>query len=200
MAVLKIRSGGAWIEVPVGIDDHGNLAGREDEDHSAYIANSLLITRGDLIRRGASTPERIGLGTDGQALKSDGTDAVWEDDEHAIEVVIGDGDAAIPTGVWCALEVPYACTVKGWTLVSPLESGALVVDVWKDSYANWPPTVADTIGGSEKPTITATGNKGQDLTLTTWTTALAKGDWLIFNVDSVATITLATLSIRVVKT
>ncbi len=120
--------------------------------------------------------------------------------EHAIEIVIGDGSAAIPTGVWCALEVPYACTVKGWTLVSPLESGALVVDVWKDTYANWPPTVADTITGSEKPTITATGNKGQDLTLTTWTTALAKGDWLIFNVDSVTTITLATLSIGVVKT
>lgn len=34
-------------------------------------------TRGDLIRRGAGAIERVALGTTGQALVSDGTDAVW---------------------------------------------------------------------------------------------------------------------------
>lgn len=41
------------------------------------IANSLLTTRGDLIRRGAAAPERVALGTSGQVLTSNGTDAVW---------------------------------------------------------------------------------------------------------------------------
>lgn len=41
------------------------------------IANSLLTTRGDIITRGASAPQRLALGTSGQVLKSDGTDVVW---------------------------------------------------------------------------------------------------------------------------
>ncbi len=43
------------------------------------INYSLLTTRGDLIRRGASLPERVALGTTGQILTSDGTDAKWSD-------------------------------------------------------------------------------------------------------------------------
>jgi len=39
---------------------------------------SLLTTRGDLIRRGASAPERVALGTSGYALMSNGTDALWK--------------------------------------------------------------------------------------------------------------------------
>ena len=41
------------------------------------ILDSLLTTRGDLIRRGAASPERVALGADGTFLMSDGTDAVW---------------------------------------------------------------------------------------------------------------------------
>lgn len=41
------------------------------------IANSLLTTRGDLIRRGAAGPQRLALGSARQRLISDGTDAVW---------------------------------------------------------------------------------------------------------------------------
>ncbi len=41
------------------------------------ILQSLLSTRGDLIRRGASGPERVGLGASGTVLTSDGADAVW---------------------------------------------------------------------------------------------------------------------------
>jgi hypothetical protein len=41
------------------------------------IATSLLTTRGDLIRRGASAPERVALGAQHALLRSDGTDAVW---------------------------------------------------------------------------------------------------------------------------
>src|SRR5690606_4750613 len=44
---------------------------------AGYVPNSLFTTRGDLIARGASAPQRLALGTAGYVLGSDGTDAVW---------------------------------------------------------------------------------------------------------------------------
>ena len=44
---------------------------------AAFDALSPTTTRGDLIRRGASSNERVALGTSGYLLSSDGTDAVW---------------------------------------------------------------------------------------------------------------------------
>jgi len=41
------------------------------------IRSSILTTRGDLIVEGATVPQRLGLGTVGKVLTSDGTDAVW---------------------------------------------------------------------------------------------------------------------------
>lgn len=60
--------------------DHGSkLSGLGDDDHTQYLLRSVLTTRGDIFRRGASAIERLPLGTDGQVLTSDGTDAVWDD-------------------------------------------------------------------------------------------------------------------------
>jgi len=115
----------------------------------------------------------------------------------ALTFIIDGGGSAITTGQKGHLEIPFACTITGWTLLAD-QSGSIVIDVWKDTYANFPPTVADTIAGSEKPTLSS-AQKNQDLTLTTWTTAVAAGDILAFNVDSVSTVTRVTLSIRAEK-
>ena len=115
-----------------------------------------------------------------------------------ITFIIDGSGSAITTGQKGHLEIPFACTITGWTLVADV-SGSIVIDVWKDTYTNFPPTVADTIAGTEKPTL-ASVQKNQDLTLTTWTTAVTAGDILAFNVDSVATVTRIVLSIRVTKT
>ncbi len=113
-------------------------------------------------------------------------------------VTIDGGGSAITTGIKGDVVVPYACTITGWTLLAD-QSGSIVIDVWKDSYANFPPTVADTIAGSEKPTL-STATKNQDLTLTTWTTALTAGQILRFNVDSAATVQRVALAILVTET
>ncbi len=115
-----------------------------------------------------------------------------------VGITIDGGGSAITTGLKGYIEVPYAGTIVGWTLLGD-QTGSMVMDVWKDSYANYPPTVADTIAGTEKPTITA-GVKGQDLSLTTWTTSVAAGDILGFNVDSCSSITRAHLIIRIQRT
>ena len=115
----------------------------------------------------------------------------------AVAFVIDGGGAAITTGQKGHLEVAFRMTVQGWTIIAD-QSGSIVVDIWKDTYANFPPTSGDTITGTEKPTLTAQ-QKNQDLTLTSWTTGLAVGDILAFNVDSVLTVTRVTISIRGVR-
>ncbi|HEX9707406.1 MAG TPA: hypothetical protein VGA24_07165, partial [Steroidobacteraceae bacterium] len=120
-----------------------------------------------------------------------------------LTLIIDGGATAITTGIKGEfLDLP-PCTIAGWTLtgetVSGSGTGSIVLDVWKDTYANHPATVADTITGSEKPTISS-ALKGQDLSLSTWTTAIAQGDTLRFNVDSCTDLKRVTIAIRVTKT
>jgi len=109
----------------------------------------------------------------------------------------------ISTGVVGYVTIPFACTITGWTLLGVAttgsSTGSIVIDVWKDTYANYPPTVADTIAGSEKPTISA-ATKGQDLTLSSWTTSVSAGDILGFNVDSCTTMAWVNLVIQATVT
>ncbi len=128
-----------------------------------------------------------------------GDSFLFVDNAHdTIQFIIDGGGSAITTGVKGDIMIPFNCTVNGWDIVAD-QTGSIVVDIWKDTYANFPPTVADTVTGSEKPTIT-TASKNQDLTLTTWTTAFSRGDWLRFNVDSITTVTRVTVVIRVKRT
>ena len=92
------------------------------------------------------------------------------------------------------LEMPFAGTLTGWTLLADA-SGSCVVDIWKDVYGSYPPTVADTITAAAKPTIAA-ATKGQSSTLTGWTTAFATGDIIRLNVDSVSGIARVVLSLK----
>lgn len=112
----------------------------------------------------------------------------------SIGLVIDGGGSAITTGLKAYLEVPFACTIKSVTLLADV-SGSIVIDIWKDTYGNFPPVVADSITASAKPTLS--GTKSQDTTLTGWTTSVAAGDTLAFNVDSVATVTKVNLSLKV---
>jgi hypothetical protein len=116
----------------------------------------------------------------------------------AIEFVIDGGDATITTGIKGDLEIPFGCTIQAITLIGD-RTGSIVVDIWKDTYANFPPTDADSITASAPPTISS-AVKGQDSTLTGWTKTINAGDILRFNVDSVTSIQRATLSLKVVKT
>jgi Protein of unknown function (DUF2793) len=111
--------------------------------------------------------------------------------------VVDGGGAAIATGIKGDLEVPFACTINQVSLLAD-QTGSIVVDIWKDTYANYPPTVGDSITASAKPTI-ASATKAQDATLTGWTTAITAGDILRFNVDSATSIQRCTISLKVTK-
>lgn len=113
-------------------------------------------------------------------------------------IVIGDGLNAITTGVKGFFPVDFSCTITQTTLLADA-SGSIVIDIWKDTYANFPPTVADTITASAKPTLSS-AQKSQNSTLTGWTTSVSAGDVLAFNVDSASTVKQVTLAIKVTKT
>lgn len=148
---------------------------------------------------------RVYAGTDGYLKKVDenGTVTSYEGlatniKRKAFGITIDGGGSTITTGVKGYVTVPYAGTITQWTLLAD-QSGSIVIDVWKDTYANYPPTVADTIAGSEKPTLSA-ATKNQDTSLTTWTTAVTAGDVIGFNVDSATTVTRVTLVIEMTAT
>lgn len=108
-----------------------------------------------------------------------------------VTLIIDGGGVAITTGVKGFLSLPLAGTWRKWRVLSidgAATAGSIVIDVWKDTYANYPPTVADTITAAAKPTLTAAA-KNEDSTLTGWTTSFSAGDILGFNVDSAATVT-----------
>jgi hypothetical protein len=120
-----------------------------------------------------------------------GDTSVWS-------VIIDGGGSTITTGVKFDLEVPYNATVTAWDIFGDT-TGSIVVDIWQDTYANFPPTVADTITTSEKPTISAS-NKGQDTSLNStngW--SVTQGRILRFNVDSVTTLTRVTIALKVTR-
>jgi hypothetical protein len=117
--------------------------------------------------------------------------------ESTLVMSFDGGGSAITTGLKAFLQVPFDCTIIAATLLADL-SGDLVIDIWKDTYANHPPTVADTITASAKPTLSS-AIKATDSTLTGWTKAITANDILAFNVDSATTVTLAILILSVTR-
>lgn len=108
-----------------------------------------------------------------------------------IGITIDGGGSVITTGVKGYIVVPNARTITGWYVVGA-PSGSIVVDVWRANASI--PTVANTITGTEKPTLSSS-QYNSDLSLSTWTTALSANDVIVFNVDSATTITKATIVI-----
>jgi hypothetical protein len=167
-------------------------------------ANSVLTSSGTAPQWSATLPIASGgtglnaIGAAGTALVSTGSAASWAVQYVSISFVIDGGGSAITTGIKGDLTIPFGCSIDQWTLLAD-QSGSIIVDIWKDTYANYPPTVADTITGSALPTISS-AVKGQSSTLTGWTATIAAGDTLRFNVNSATTVTRVTLSLRVYRT
>jgi hypothetical protein len=113
----------------------------------------------------------------------------------SIEFIIDGGGGVLLEGIAGDVRIPFDCTIIEATLLAD-QTGSIAIDIWKDSYANFPPSNADSITASAVPTIT-TSNKYNDDTLSGWTTALSTGDVLRFNIDSCTTITRCIVILKV---
>jgi len=198
---------GEWIALSIGdlADHHARHENGGADEISVAHLSGLLADDQHVID--AEAVDAMGALADGNPLNHDKyTDAnavaaIKADGNFpltTITFIIDGGGSAIATGQKGHLEIPFACTITRVTMMADV-SGSIVVDIWKDTYANFPPDNADSITAAAPPTIT-TAQKSQDATLTDWTTAIAAGDILAFNVDSCTTITRVTISLKVEKT
>jgi len=105
--------------------------------------------------------------------------------------------AGITTGQKGFVVIPFNCAIVSWTLIADA-AGSMVMDIWKDTFVNSPPTVADSITGSAKPTLSS-ANRATSFTLTGWTTLVNAGDVLAFNIDSATGISRVTLSLSLAR-
>lgn len=110
-----------------------------------------------------------------------------------ISYILDGGGSAITTGQKHTYHVSFPITLTSVTMTAE-QTGSLVVGIWKDTYANYPPTNADWITAAATPTILV-ANKSQDTTLNGWNAVLRKDDVLLFNVESAATITKCTITL-----
>lgn len=122
--------------------------------------------------------------------------ASYSSQVKSLGITIDGGGSVITTGVKGDITIPFNGTITAWYLVAD-QAGSIVIDVWKNVFASYPPTVANTIAGSEKPTLSSQSSNS-DTNLTTWTTSVSVGDTIRFNVDSVSTVTRVNLMIKVV--
>lgn len=113
--------------------------------------------------------------------------------DRVLLVVIDGFGSVLTTGIKGDATINFNCFIRGWSLLAD-QSGSIQIDVWKDVYANFPPTVADSITASAPPTLSSAAS-ATDTTLTGWTTTVTAGDVLRFNVDSVSTVTRVTLAL-----
>lgn len=138
----------------------------------------------------------------GQVLKYNGS--AWVNGgvpgPRTVTFVIDGGGSVISTGAKDGfVRSPISGTITKVTTLSSdaaATSGSIVIDVWKDTYANYPPTNADSITASAPPTISS-GIKSEDSTLTGWTTAVTAGDIFGITVDSVTSLKHVTLILEI---
>ncbi len=63
---------------------------------------------------------------------------------RAIVYVIDGAAALLTAGIKGDLSIPFNCRIIGMTMLAD-QTGTVAVDIWKDVYSAYPPTVADTI-------------------------------------------------------
>jgi hypothetical protein len=96
--------------------------------------------------------------------------------------------------------VPRKSVIKGVSVLTEgSTAGSMQADIWKVAFGSYPPTVSNSIVASAPPKIIS-GITYSDSTLTGWTTALAAGDTLKFNLVSSTFFTQIALQLWIEET
>jgi len=140
--------------------------------------------------------------TNGQTLTYDSATSLWKNTTPTGGTLINKGSFGAvadssTTGIIGYITIPYSGTITGWQVIGDV-SGSCVFDVWKTA-SGIIPTVANTITGTEKPTLSSQ-QINSDLSLSTWTTAVTAGDIVAINLDSASTLSEAWLTVFITKT
>ncbi len=194
--VTNIGSGVSILTITGTIND-SNVTFTATEDPTVLVINGALYQK----TGGAYTWSyslgtitlSLPVGTGGQiyGLRSGTTGG----GVASVGTTIDGGGSAITPGSKGYITIPYGGTVQSWTILAD-QSGSIVIDVKKCTYAGFPTTVS--IAGSEKPTLSSAQNN-RDTSLTSFSTSITEGDIWEFVVDSASTVTRVNLNFKVIK-
>ena len=174
----------SWIDVPVKIDKNGTLVGTRPEINLIEGSNVTMTVSDN------SGSNRIDV-----TVNSTGSGGGGNTSGQLVFIFDGGGSALIAASTPTVdVVAPFAGTITDWVLTTD-GTDSVVVDVWADTYTNYPPTVLDTITGSAKPQ-TSSAVKAASSTLTGWTTSITAGYIFRAHLDSVTSSTHVTLTIN----
>lgn len=169
------------VAAPAGARLLGRGAGAAGDWQPIDLSADLTMVGTTL---GLTTPGGGGTGTAGQ---------------RSLTCTFDGQGAAIAVGSKIYAYIPYGFTITDATIVADVV-GAITFDVWIDTLANYPPTVADTIintgAGGVKPKLTSADHAGA-LPLANWTTVFTGARAIVVNVDACTGITKAQLVLTV---
>lgn len=173
------------------IEENSTGGGLPDGGTTGQVLAKASDTNGDAIWQDEEVPVWGAIGgsiTDQTDLQT-ALDSKLESVKDIFGITVDGAGNALTTGIKGFRYIEQDCVITGWDVRSDV-TGSIIFDVKRNGVS---------IAGTEKPTI-STASSGQDTTLTTWTTSLSTGDIIEFTIDSVATITRATLTILITKT
>lgn len=154
---------------------------------------------------GSTAPSSPGLDGD-----SDGSEEIWfppgtlAPDRATVSFVIDGQGSVITTGVKPHLQVMYACTVLEATITCLGAAGTITVKLLKCNYSQFDggsthPVAGDDITGASL-TISSSGNKFDDTSLSSWTNRLINAaDIIAPDITAVTNITQCTITLKVLK-
>lgn len=193
---LILPAGGNDIEVEIG----DTFIVVSDESSNARVMSYQRASGRALIEE--ETPDLDAIealqGKNGLLRKKDENE--WELDPLTTNIIYvkdtGNANVPLPTGVLGDVQVDFDCVITGVTLLAD-KNGSAVIDIWKDTYANYPPTADDSIcGAASKPTL-SNASKYNDTSLPNWNKSINAGDIIRFNLQSVSSISRLTIKLRV---
>lgn len=200
-----VLSGGTYY---VATADHTSSAATEPGVGVDWetVWTELVYTEGQVVTNGGTTYVAIETHI-ATTANEPGVGVDWEDFWMvliasslfaAIPTFINGNGYVLDTGLKSWVHVPFDCEIVEVTLLADV-AGSIVIDIWKDTYGNFPPTNADSITAASPPTLVG-AFQTQDTTLTGWTTTINAGDILAFNIDSCSAIRKILCSLRVERT
>lgn len=102
-----------------------------------------------------------------------------------LQTTIGNGTDVPGTGLADITYTPVEITITGW-VIQALVAASIQFDIWAAPFVvGSNPTISDSIVASAPPTLTSAVS-AEGTVLTGWTTVIAAGSAIAFNVNSVA--------------
>lgn len=121
----------------------------------------------------------------------------WKLDTANVVVVFDGNGSVINTGSFIDVEIPWNSYITDIIMMAD-QTGSFTFNIFKGTYASYPPTTASSICSASRPTIAA-NYKSYDSTLTNWITYIPSGSILRYYSDSCSSITRCSTILKLRK-